>query len=130
MSKTVLLPDELYKQIQDTKIETKWVEIKMSIAKKIELYFDFYMLKGFLQKSPHIEIDLLNIERDDTIISKDWIPVSKKLPSEYTRKVLVLAYWIKAIAEYDHIEEWWLYNDEIADDWVITHWMSLPNNPE
>lgn len=44
MSKTVLLSDDLHKQIQDSKIEMNWVEIKMSIAKKIELFFDWYMM--------------------------------------------------------------------------------------
>ncbi len=42
MNKTVLLSDELHKQIKQYKIELNWVEIKMSIAKKIELFFDWY----------------------------------------------------------------------------------------
>ena len=65
MSKTVLLPDELYKKIQESKIKTEWVELNMSLAKKIELFFEFYMLKQFLQNSPHIEhVDFINTERD------------------------------------------------------------------
>ena len=65
MSKTVLLPDELYKKIQESKIKTDWVDLWMSLAKKIELFFEFYMLKQFLQNSPHItDIDLVNTERD------------------------------------------------------------------
>lgn len=65
MSKTVLLPDGLYSKIQESKIMIDWVEVTMSLAKKIELYFDFYMLKVFLKKSPHIEIDLINTEKDE-----------------------------------------------------------------
>jgi len=64
MSKTVLLSDELHKNIQYSKIEINWVETEMSLAKKIELFFDFYMLKVFLQKSPHVNIDLVNSEID------------------------------------------------------------------
>lgn len=65
MSKTVLLSDELHKNIQDSKIEMNWVVVDMSLAKKIELFFDFYMLKVFLQKSPHItNIDLVNLEQE------------------------------------------------------------------
>ncbi len=64
MSKTVLLPDDLHSKIQESKIMISWVETTMSLAKKIELYFEFYMLKVFLQKSPHIEIDLVNTERE------------------------------------------------------------------
>lgn len=67
MSKTVLLPDDLHSKIQESKIMIDWVPVNMSLAKKIELYFDFYKLKVFLQKSPHIEIDLVNTERDDLI---------------------------------------------------------------
>lgn len=44
MSKTVLLSDELYKRIQDSKIEIGSVEIKMSLARKIELFYDNYIL--------------------------------------------------------------------------------------
>ena len=65
MSKTVLLPDDLHSKIQESKIMISWVETTMSLAKKIELYFEFYMLKVFLQKSPHIEIDLINTEKDE-----------------------------------------------------------------
>ncbi len=65
MSKTVLLSDELHKNIQDSKIEMNWVEVEISLAKKIELFFDFYMLKVFLQKSPHItNVDLVNSEKE------------------------------------------------------------------
>lgn len=64
MSKTVLLSDELHKNIQDSKIEMNWVVVDMSLAKKIELFFDFYMLKNFLKKSPHINIDLVNSEQE------------------------------------------------------------------
>lgn len=65
MSKTVLLPDDLHSKIQESKIMISWVETTMSLAKKIELYFEFYMLKVFLQKSQHIEIDLINTEKDE-----------------------------------------------------------------
>ena len=65
MSKTVLLPDYLHSKIQESKIMISWVETTISLAKKIELYFEFYMLKVFLQKAPHIEIDLINTEKDE-----------------------------------------------------------------
>lgn len=42
MSKTVLLPDDLYKDIQETNIEIYWVLIEHSMAKKIKLFFDLY----------------------------------------------------------------------------------------
>ena len=51
MSKTVLLPDELHSRIQESKIMISWVEITMSLAKKIELYFDSYQFKMSSMKS-------------------------------------------------------------------------------
>lgn len=44
MSKTVLLPDELYRLIQDTEITVSWSPVEMSMAKKIKLFFDVYIL--------------------------------------------------------------------------------------
>jgi hypothetical protein len=43
MSKTVLLPDEIYSKIQNYPVfSNAWFAIKMSLAKKIELFFDHY----------------------------------------------------------------------------------------
>lgn len=50
MSKTVLLPDELHKQIQDTKIEINWVEIQMSLAKKINHFYKLFEFRILQQK--------------------------------------------------------------------------------
>jgi hypothetical protein len=44
MNKTVLITEELHKRIKDCKIEIGWIEIKMSLARKIELFYDNYIL--------------------------------------------------------------------------------------
>lgn len=50
MSKTVLLPDDLHSKIQESKIMIDWVEVTMSLAKKIELYFDVYKLEKMIDE--------------------------------------------------------------------------------
>lgn len=45
MSKTVLLPDDLHKEIQDIEINVSWTYQDMSIAKKIKIFFDYYRLE-------------------------------------------------------------------------------------
>ena len=45
MSKTVLLPDDLHKEIQDIEINVSGTYQDMSIAKKIKLFFDYYKLE-------------------------------------------------------------------------------------
>ena len=77
MSKTVLLPDELHKRIQDYKIELNGVEIKMSIAKKLELFYDNYVLDNthetfeeFRYNNRHVLNDII----DDKIkADKTWM---------------------------------------------------------
>lgn len=50
MSKTVLLPDELYKEIQETDVEIHWVKVDQSMAKKIKLFFDVYKLEKMIDE--------------------------------------------------------------------------------
>ena len=49
MSKTVLLPDELYKEIQETDVEIHGVKVEQSMAKKIKLFFDVYKLERMIE---------------------------------------------------------------------------------
>lgn len=50
MSKTVLLPDDLYKEIQETCVEIHWVKVEQSMAKKIKLFFDVYKLEKMIDE--------------------------------------------------------------------------------
>lgn len=50
MSKTVLLPDDLYKEIQETSVEIHWVKVEQSMAKKIKLFFDVYKLEKMIDE--------------------------------------------------------------------------------
>lgn len=50
MSKTVLLPDELYKEIQETNIKVHWVIVEQSMAKKIKLFFDVYSIERAIEE--------------------------------------------------------------------------------
>lgn len=50
MSKTVLLPDELHKKIQDAKIEISGVEIELSLSKKIEHFYKLFEYKMLEQR--------------------------------------------------------------------------------
>lgn len=80
MSKTVLLPDDLYKEIQETNVEIHWVKVEQSMAKKIKLFFDVYKLEKmidewtetygqFLKNNLKVHNDML----DDKIrIDTDW----------------------------------------------------------
>ena len=64
MSKTVLLPDELHKRIQDYKIELNGVEIKMSIAKKLELFYDNYVLDNTHETFEEFKANNLKVWND------------------------------------------------------------------
>lgn len=50
MSKTVLLPDALYKEIQETDVEIYWVSVEQSIAKKIKLFFEVFKLERMINE--------------------------------------------------------------------------------
>ena len=56
-----------------------------------------------------------------------WI--SAETPPDHIWEVLVIANWITDIASYEEMYDGWMYNDEIADDDVITHWQPLPLHP-
>jgi len=67
MSKTVLLPDDLYIEIQNTDVSVHWVKVEQSMAKKIKFFFEVYKiekmiedgeetLESFVQKNPHSKI--------------------------------------------------------------------------
>jgi hypothetical protein len=43
MSKTVLLPDDLHKQIKDCKLRIDWIPMNLSMAKKIEFFVNSYL---------------------------------------------------------------------------------------
>jgi len=43
MSKTVLLPNDLHKSIQDCKLVMDWIPMNLSMAKKIEFFYNSYM---------------------------------------------------------------------------------------
>lgn len=79
--------------------------------------WDYDLLKELLSK-------LSSIQSVDK-----WIPVSERLPTKWNESVLILMYGIKYISEYDSNEDGWFLNDEIVDDWLVTHWMPLPPNP-
>ncbi len=57
----------------------------------------------------------------------DWISADN--PPSHFKNVLVISYWIISIASYDQMYDSWVYNDEIAEDDVITFWKELPNPP-
>ena len=50
MSKTVLLPNELYKEIQETQVEIHGVKIEQSMAKKIKLFFDVDKVERMIEE--------------------------------------------------------------------------------
>lgn len=43
MSKTVLLSDDLHKKIKETTITLSWIPMNLSMAKKIEFFFNSYL---------------------------------------------------------------------------------------
>ena len=68
MSKTVLLPDDLYDEIQKTDIEIYWVLIEHSMAKKIKLFFDLYKFNKMVDEWTET---LESFKRNNSVIWND-----------------------------------------------------------
>lgn len=56
-----------------------------------------------------------------------WIPVSERLPED---RVRVLGFDGDRVFEAELFEGQWIWVSNKAHNWVVTHWMPLPEPPE
>lgn len=78
-------------------------------------------VKNALRKLPAADV----IER-----KREWIPVTERLPEEYTRAIGYMAW--KAMTAIEYQNGRWYLVDHLAPlpDKAVTHWMPLPKPPE
>lgn len=125
MSKTVLLPDELHSKIQESKIMIDWVEVTMSLAKKIELYFDSYKFKI---SSMNSDCKLYK-DMDSMKNSENWILIEDTIPEPFKEVLVVSNDFPPTIGYYNNRSNLWhLISREDHIEW-LTHWMKLPLHP-
>lgn len=68
-------------------------------------------------------------ELTDTNVGK-WIPVTERLPEEYTRVIGFMAWKAMTAIEYQNGKWYSIDHLEPLPDEAITHWMPLPEPPK
>ena len=80
----------------------------------------------------HITGIWAKIDNAPTIEPKvgEWIPVTERLPREYTRVIGYMAWKAMTTIEYQHGKWYSIDHLEPLPDEAVSHWMPLPKPPK
>lgn len=71
-----------------------------------------------------------SVNEASEILRKRWIPVTERLPEEYTRVIGFMAWKAMTAIEYQNGKWYSIDHLEPLPDEAVTHWMPLPKPPK